>query len=105
MPIRTARPLLRRWTSRSSRDKPDPWLVRYYVRRAANWTPGAQCLVQAIAAQMVLTRAGYQPIIRVGVNRENGAIGAHAWLLLDNEILLGATPDLASYTVLTDLDP
>jgi hypothetical protein len=48
------------------------------------------CLVQALAAKALLSRAGYPTLIRIGVAAsEDGKLRAHAWLERDGEIVIG----------------
>lgn len=63
------------------------------------------CLVQAIAGLLLLARRGIGPVvIRFGVDRAGTGLEAHAWLVLGDEILLGA--DTAGrFTPLGDLIP
>lgn len=64
------------------------------VRRASRGVPRASCLTQALAAQLLLARAGYAARVWIGVAREGaGGLDAHAWVELDGAVLLGATPD------------
>ena len=75
------------------------------VTRAANCVPHASCLTQALSGQLLLALFGASSKIRLGVTRNaEGAIIAHAWLLMNDEVVLGGGPrSLSSYNVLTDL--
>jgi transglutaminase superfamily protein len=54
------------------------------VGRAARYTPGATCLVQALALHGLLARRGHSPILRFGVRRSpSDPFPAHAWVELD----------------------
>ena len=75
------------------------------VERTARRVPGATCLTQAIAAQLLLRRRGFASRICLGVGEaSDGGFIAHAWLERDGRILLGAAgavglarlPDLAT---------
>lgn len=60
------------------------------VDRAARLIPRATCLVKALAAQAMLTRAGFRPKLELGVARsEAREFEAHAWLELDGAIVVG----------------
>lgn len=51
------------------------------VSRASRIVPAASCLTQALAAQLLLARAGQAARLRLGVARAStGALHAHAWL-------------------------
>ncbi len=77
------------------------------VPRLARLVPGASCLTQAVAGQILLARDGYRSDMRVGVREdETGRITAHAWLLSDGKIILGGQPaELQTYAPLVDLSP
>ncbi|MBT5873545.1 MAG: lasso peptide biosynthesis B2 protein [Candidatus Latescibacteria bacterium] len=47
------------------------------------------CLVQAIAAMMMLRRRGEASTLYIGVGRENETFGAHAWLRSGQFIVTG----------------
>lgn len=48
------------------------------------------CLVQALAAHVLLARAGHESNLRIGVTRgSKGAFTAHAWLEREGTILIG----------------
>ena len=62
------------------------------VRPASHYVPGATCLTQALAAQLLLERYGYPAHVCIGVAKsgENqGAFQAHAWLESDGEVVVG----------------
>jgi hypothetical protein len=51
------------------------------------------CLIQALAAHVLLGRRGCVPDLRIGVKRnEAGKFVAHAWLEKDGAILIGGEP-------------
>jgi hypothetical protein len=81
--------------------------VAWAVRRAAKWAPGATCLTQALAAQIMLARKGYRTSIRIGVAPAvAGRFEAHAWLMSGERVVIGeAGQDLSRFTVMTDLPP
>jgi hypothetical protein len=82
------------------------------IERAARSVPGATCLTQALAAEILLRRAGHPAAIRVGVAKSSsGELAAHAWIEAYGRVLLG-DHDLDHYTWLhpvggdlVDLDP
>ena len=52
--------------------------------------PGAGCLADAMATQMLLARRGHTTRLRVGVRRiGDGELGAHAWLERHGETVIG----------------
>ncbi|GAA0584633.1 lasso peptide biosynthesis B2 protein [Rhizomicrobium electricum] len=67
--------------------------ARYVARRlqrvAAHMPWRTTCLVRAIAGALMLKRRGIPSTIRFGVNRADGGLSAHAWLLVGDTIVLG----------------
>ena len=75
------------------------WAIQVVSRRV----PRASCLTQALAAQMILARYGYNSQLRVGVTRESpDGFRAHAWVESDGKIIVGAG-ELSDLTLLPDL--
>ena len=73
------------------------------VEAVAGSIPGASCLTQALAADVMLRRAGFTPQIRIGVAKDRHTFEAHAWLELDGEVLVG-DHDLQRFTPLRAQD-
>lgn len=74
--------------------------VVWAVRRVSRAVPGATCLTQALAAQILLSRRGYASRLRIGVAHAPGdGLRAHAWLESDGIIVLGGAP-VEAYTPL-----
>ncbi len=74
------------------------------VRRASDYGLfRPTCLVRALALEEIARRlqvAG--ALVRVGVRREQGVFGAHAWLEVDGRVV-GDTPEnVADFVVLDD---
>jgi hypothetical protein len=77
--------------------------IVWAVRSAARFVPGSTCLVQALAAQSLLLRHGYSPLLTIGVAKNEGErFGAHAWVVCENEIFIGGR-EAANYTALLKL--
>lgn len=73
------------------------------VRSAARFIPGSTCLVQALAAQSLLALHGYNPLLTIGVAKnECDQFEAHAWVVCQNEILIGGR-EAGNYTALLEL--
>src|SRR5947207_2941389 len=62
----------------------------------------AKCLPRALAAQAMLRRRGIASKLCLGVARENGALSAHAWIELGQEIVVGGE-QAPRYTRLVEL--
>lgn len=59
------------------------------VERAGGTIPAATCLVQAVAAEVMLRRAGLPVEVRIGVRRNGGELTAHAWAVSDGVPVVG----------------
>jgi hypothetical protein len=66
-----------------------PGRLAWTVETAARSIPRATCLTQALAAQVMLSRAGERPELHIGVATDRGAFEAHAWLSLHGRALVG----------------
>jgi hypothetical protein len=66
-----------------------PGRVAWTVETTARSIPQATCLTQALAAQVMLSRAGEEPSLHIGVATDRGAFEAHAWLELNGRPLVG----------------
>lgn len=101
---------VRRWLPRGRSASAHPamcWRTARAVTRAAALVPGASCLTQAIAVQLILAWRGYASEIQVGVGTsETGGLNAHAWLLSEGRVVIGGSAaELAAYAPLTKLVP
>jgi Transglutaminase-like superfamily len=75
--------------------------VVWAVSRVSRAIPGATCLTQALAAQLLLSRRGLPSRLRIGVARGSGpALRAHAWLESDGVIVIGGS-GVEAYTPLS----
>jgi hypothetical protein len=99
---------LSRWVGRALRadsgggTEPPPVVdtVARAVRRASLRVPGASCLVQALAARVMLERRHIPARIDVGVQKQADGLRAHAWLVVDRRIVLGGEDARARYVTL-----
>ena len=72
--------------------------IVWAVEAASRYVPRATCLVQALAAQVLLSGAGVPAILRLGVAKDStGRFQAHAWVENGGEIMIGGC-DLENYT-------
>ncbi|MEO1909526.1 MAG: lasso peptide biosynthesis B2 protein [Paracoccus sp. (in: a-proteobacteria)] len=80
--------------------------IAWSVRNAARLVPGATCLTQASAGQLLLARRGYASTIRLSVPHQADTVGKlapHAWLIAGETIVLGGTAtDYARHRPLHD---
>jgi hypothetical protein len=77
--------------------------VAWAVQAAARRIPGATCLVQALVAEAMLRRRGYEPALHFGVRQrpDRRSIDAHAWIELNGAVVVGAVANLGDYAVLS----
>jgi len=67
------------------------------VAVASRHLPHPRCLTRAVAAQLLLARAGYLAEIRIGVRKRGDKLDAHAWLEYQNAPLGEYNAALASF--------
>src|SRR5437667_10372122 len=79
--------------------------IAWAVERVSRVVPGARsCLVQALAAQVLLARRGHEACVRIGVAHPSGeSLHAHAWVESEGRGVLG-TPHRGRYTPLPALE-
>jgi transglutaminase-like putative cysteine protease len=58
----------------------------------------ALCLPQALATHAMLRRRGVAGRLCLGAVREGGALAAHAWVELGDEVLVGGGTEQAQFT-------
>jgi hypothetical protein len=74
--------------------------VRAAVQRASARVPGATCLVQAISGWCMLKMRSIDAQIRIGVEKCEDEVCAHAWLVVGDIIVLGGSDASARYSIL-----
>jgi hypothetical protein len=109
MPFERMRALADRMGSRSGRAlsvRPARERIAWAVNAAGNLVPaGSNCLVRALAAEVMLGRYGYPAELRFGVaNPATGGFKAHAWLESEGTVVIGDF-ELESYVPLARTDP
>ena len=74
------------------------------IRAASRFVPRATCLTQALSAQVLLAQAGHNSQIHIGVGKDQGSgFRAHAWVVHENEIVIGGA-DVDGYVPLVSLE-
>lgn len=64
--------------------------ITWAVRASSRRIPGASCLVQALAARLLLARYGHDSALRIGVARPNREdLEAHAWIEVGGVPVIG----------------
>ena len=99
--------LLDRWLNRAALvdDKAADWTtirsVVRSVRSCSRFVPGATCLTQALATRVLLQMDGQASDLKIGVERDqNERFGAHAWIEVDGQIVIGKLPHHHRFAVL-----
>jgi hypothetical protein len=78
--------------------------IGWAVRAAGRRLPGGTCLVEALAAQLLLARHGHRSDLKIGVAQSEGNFEAHAWVEIDGRIVVGGRKQMR-YATLPDLGP
>ena len=93
LPWRWTLALLQRGTRRTRtprRSDADPYAVAGAMAQVPRFVPRATCLVQAMTAALLMTRAGRRVELVMGTPRVRaGAFEAHAWLEHDGAVVVG----------------
>jgi hypothetical protein len=83
--------LKRAWTPAARRC--DPRRIGWAVAAASRFVPGASCLPQAVAAHVLLRRAGASSTLILGVDRTPAhGFRAHAWVESAGLAVVGTGP-------------
>jgi Transglutaminase-like superfamily len=89
VPFRSVRSSLDRWSRRRARtDSVGVDRIGRLVSVAAEFVPGATCLVQSLAAQALMVRHGHPAQVRIGV-ATGDRFAAHAWVESDGRLVFG----------------
>jgi Transglutaminase-like superfamily len=77
--------------------------IAWAVTSAARYVPAATCLTQALAAKVLLTVAGREARLRIGVAKDGNRLSAHAWVEGNGRVIVG-DHDLSRFTVLPSVE-
>lgn len=91
---------LRKWAARFGRARMPMERIVWAVEVAARTIPGTKCLASALSLQRLLSAHGIASELFIGVALRGRDFGAHAWLVENGRILIGADSH-HEYTVLT----
>jgi hypothetical protein len=79
-------------------------MLRAVESAARRLLPVGPCLSQAIVADVLLRRSGFDSQLRIGVARgDRGALKAHAWVESDGEVVIGGEESPADYKAFPNL--
>lgn len=70
------------------------------IDRAGSVLPFATCLPRAIVGRDLLASCGYAASVEIGVLRSDHDMEAHAWVETESGVIVGATSDNRSFTLL-----
>ena len=102
LPFTKVRGYLNRWAAKAQGPSPLALAIVWAVRAAASRLPPTTCLVEALAVHSMLRRYGYSPELKIGVRRGTVmSLDAHAWVECDGAIVIGTTPAIGDYAVLS----
>lgn len=77
--------------------------IAWAVTSAARYLPAATCLTQALAAKVLLTVAGREARLTIGVEKDGTRLRAHAWVEGNGRVIVG-DHDLSRFTLLPSID-
>jgi hypothetical protein len=64
--------------------------IAWAISTVSRYIPGATCLTQALAGEVLLRTYGHEPSLHIGVAKINSrALEAHAWIEVQGKIILG----------------
>ncbi len=75
--------------------------ILWAVKVASDLIPRSTCLTSAILGHIMLSKYNYPSNLKIGINNQH-YFEAHAWLEMDNKIVLGKLD--TEYVPLMDLD-
>jgi hypothetical protein len=79
--------------------------IAWTVRAVGDFVPGATCLTQALAGQIMLARRSQPARLHIGVAKgSEEKLSAHAWLECDGRIVLGDHGYLSAYAPFPTLE-
>jgi hypothetical protein len=64
--------------------------IAWAIPAVSRYIPGATCLTQALAGEVLLRTSGHEPSLHIGVAKPNSRVlEAHAWIEVEGKIVLG----------------
>jgi hypothetical protein len=106
LPFRT----LQRWCEALARPKQaataETREIVWAIRLASRYVPCSTCLVQSLAAQILLARHGLESQVHIGVARDQErGFRAHAWVQSQGKVIVGDMEELGQFAPMMVLDP
>ena len=97
--------MARNQSNRVSSNCPSVNQIKWAVSAAGHSVPKATCLPQALASQYLLVKYGYPADLQIGVARDkDGKLEAHAWVVSENQTVLGEVRELDRFIPLSNGD-
>ncbi|MGD9657151.1 MAG: lasso peptide biosynthesis B2 protein [Methylocystis sp.] len=90
---------VRAWASRKGRGVAPINRLTWSIEAASKRMKGTTCLAKALALQRLLAQNGHDSELRIGVNRSEGLLTAHAWLVCRGHVLVGGA-EIGAHTLL-----
>lgn len=90
---------IRAWAARPGNGAIPAQQLTWAVKTASRRVPRVTCLSQALALQHLLSGNGHCSELRIGVDNSDGQFTAHAWLILNDRVLIGGSA-LENYKLL-----
>ncbi len=76
-----------------------PLRMARLIQRANQLVPLSTCLAQSLAGKKLFAEKGYRTTLHIGVNSDRATgFEAHAWLTMDDTVLLGNISTLDQYS-------
>lgn len=76
-----------------------PERISRLIVAASRFVPAATCLPQALVGKILFAENGYITQLHIGVYKDcDSQFEAHAWLSLNDKVILGYLPDLNRFT-------
>jgi len=86
-------------------NRPSANRIAWGVRASSHYVPKATCLPQALAAQYLLARSAYPADLQIGVAKDkNGKLEAHAWVISENQIIIGNVRNVDQFMSLSHME-
>ena len=102
LPFARVRAMVSRMASRRTTPVRSPEAIGRVVEALGRRLPTVDCLPQALAAFVLLSRSGYTATVRIGVAREE-KFAAHAWVDCEGAAVVGGA-EKARFTEATGAD-
>jgi len=80
---------VRAWASRKGRGAAPISRIVWSIEAASKRMMGTTCLAKALALQRLLAQNGHDSELRIGVDKSEGLLTAHAWLVHRGDVLVG----------------